>query len=92
MNFLSRLFRVLYIHCTFEGNVTGEASNFPIHNILEMFIAHDILIAWWQNYLQRYQIHNVFASYFQQKLWSLNNTQVWVQDRKNNVNITERCT
>lgn len=78
MTFLSRLFRVLYIHCTFESNVTCETGNFPIRSVLEMFIAHDILIARWQNYLEIYQFHNAFASYFKQQVWGLNNTKVWI--------------
>lgn len=78
MTFLSRLFRELYIHCTFESNVTCETGNFPIHSVQEMFIAHDILIAWWQNYLEIDQFHNAFASYFKQKkAWGLSTAKVW---------------
>lgn len=76
MTFLSSLFGVLYVHCTFESNVTCETGNFPTRSILEMFVAHDILIAWWQNYLEIHQFHNAFASYFQQK--GLSNTTVWI--------------
>lgn len=82
MTFLSRLFRELYIHCTFESNVTRVAGNFPIHNVSEMFIAYDILIAWWQNYLEIDRFHDAFALYLKQKKkknkgWGLNIAKVW---------------
>lgn len=85
MTFLSRLFRELYIHCTFESNVTGETGNFPIHNVLEMFIAYDILIACWQDYLEIDQFHNAFALYLKQtnnkkkKGRGLNIAKVWTR-------------